>query len=196
MSLEKINPFLMKSVNKATYQKYLSQWKVWQNFSSGKVKDSFLAKMNQEEKIEFILSFLKFLYDTGKRGRQASSILIGIKQIFIFHQHTPDMFDHPIIKQGIKALRYSTEEAKVQIESLNSNKELPFTIDLLEQLRSLNWGELWDRESLDRKAIYLAAAICLDSGRRIGHVTLRDGNYKNDHYIRAKQVTLFTNHLN
>ena len=154
-------------------------------------KNHFLIDQIPKNQINYILQFLQYLYTIGKRGKGASEVIVGIKQIYIFHEKSPQIFDHPVIKQGMKSLKYSNQEAKDQIKSLNENKELPFTVDLLEQLRALYWNENWGCEDIDQKSIYLAAAICLDSGIRIGQITLCDGKLKTDHCIRAKEVHLF-----
>ena len=43
---------------------------------------------------------------------------------------------------------------------------------------------------MDRKAIWLAAAVSVDSGLRPCNVTLKDGKDKKDHCVRAKDMLI------
>lgn len=122
---------------------------------------------------------------------QIRSILVGVKQIFLFYLQPIDIFSDPIITQGLKVTRFTNQEAKDHLREINSSSTVPFTLDQLDQLRLLNWNDSWDRENMDLKGIYLAIAICFDSGRRVGNITLKDGQYKEDHCLRCKDVKFY-----
>jgi hypothetical protein len=139
-----------------------------------------------------ILSFIKFLFVSGARANSVTGDLTGVKQTFVMNLKCPNIFEDPRVKQGIKSTKYRNEEIIRIAERKKESDIIPFSIDLLKQLRVEYYqNEIWNNsESLDRKAAYLAVALCFDTGVRISSVTKKDGRNREDHCIRLQHVSV------
>ena len=185
--------FLESSVEKATLKKYKISWNKWKDFLSNKqINDWFLDTFEFGVKIKTLLSFIKFLYTSNSRINTIQGIITGIRQMFLFNLRSVEIFDNHLLKQGIKSTKYKTTEIVKIAKNKKENGIIPFNTELLEQLRSVYYlNDVWvNVEDFNHKAVYLAVAICLDTGVRISSVTLRDGKDKVDHCIKLSHVTI------
>ena len=154
------------------------------------IKNEFMDEYKDKKKIKLILSFIKHLYDNGGRGSVVNGTITGIKQLFLFNLKSINIFEDPIVKQGIKSTKYNVKEI-VEIAKIKKSEGLiPFNTVLLGQLRTMYYvDDVWSTAAdFNRKAAYLAVAISLDTAVRIGCVTLKDGKDKVDHCIRLDDV--------
>ena len=153
---------------------------------------ALLSDCSQEQRVLIIVGYLSWLYQKGYRGSKIIRHFTGVKQSFILQAQSIDAFNSEIVKQSIKSGRYSTEELRRISSHVKDTHQLPFTIDMVDQLESTHWMiDKWNKNDCDKKAVYLAVAIAFDTGRRISNLTHRDKPTSEDHCIRWGNVKLF-----
>jgi hypothetical protein len=99
-------------------------------------------------------------------------------------------FDSQLVQQGRQASRPNNEEKKVAARSKEKTALLPMALSGILRLRELYYSEGLDAESLVRRGVYLAAAVCFDTGCRISNVTHKANSKANDHCLRGNEVVL------
>ncbi len=149
-----------------------------------------LTTLTSREQSLIIVNFLSHLYSSGLRGNSIQRNLTGVKQSFLLRAQSVVAFESDIVRQASKSGRYTTEEIRLNVVNIREKHQLPYTIDMLDKLEDTHWNpKCWAVTSTDKKAIYLATAICFDTGRRISNVTHRDTKSHEDHCLRTKDVS-------
>lgn len=184
--------FLLASVMPKTRDAYLNDWKKWEGFLGSicltNAASPFLTDVATSSQSETILQFIMYLYDLGLRGKQVTRCVSSIKQMFVFNLCSVEAFDSPIVRQGCKASVHSVSERRVQARLVQDRSIIPISVEFIRVMRNLYWKDVWaTKDDYDRKAVYLAAALCYDTGARISSFCLRE--YKGpDHCVRCNQV--------
>ena len=153
-------------------------------------KDYFIAELGLEQKEAVVLHFIRSLHDSGARGRTVTSKVTSVRQWFLFHGKDITAFDSQLVQQGRQASRPNNEEKKVAARSKEKTALLPMALSGILRLRELYYSEGLDAESLVRRGVYLAAAVCFDTGCRISNVTHKANSKANDHCLRGNEVVL------
>ena len=181
--------FVASSVQPATLAAYERRWVEWVQFLAPMTDDPTLQNHSDIVREQCVISFVKWLYDQGKWGKQVTSAISAIKQWLTFHSLSTHHLETPAVKQALKASIYSQSELRSVAIRTEHTAIIPVSLDFLLRLRLTHWTMDWtDRLALDRAGVYIAAMLCYDLGARIGTFTKVDGSGKNDHCVRAEQV--------
>ena len=185
-----------QSVTKGSARGYSATWTKWLEFGqaqAGKNRPGvWLEGAEREEtKAQWLVLFLEYLYrERGLRGaKEASATMSALRYFWTKEGRGSGFFAAALVTAAKKGARRSTEEVRGRAELKEERAILPICPEIVMQLRKDLWEMTgWDREGLDRKAIWLAAAVSFDSGLRPCNVTLKDGKDKEDHCVRARDM--------
>lgn len=143
--------------------------------------------------MNIIITYIASLHSIGWRGKRISQHVTSIKQFDLFIGNDIDLYDHPRVSQAIKASNYTTEEAKAISSVKQQTRQVPINQSMVDSCRERLWIEdSSTRESMDKKAIYLAISLGLNTGRRISNLVHRSSTRDEDHCIRAGDLEIIT----
>ena len=134
--------FTSRSVLQGTKISYDSSLKVWNDYIAIKhagVVDEFMINLSIDEKQLIIVGFLSYMYQKGYRGGKIKRHLNGVKQSFNLQAHSISAFNSDFVKQAIKGGRFDNQERRLATEVIRSNHQLPFTMDMVDQLEITYW---------------------------------------------------------
>ena len=155
---------------------YKSSWSKWCEYlrSVGN-ENHYLEEMNEDEKERLILRFIMNCYEKGLKKSQVQVIITGIRQWFRFNLVDCCAFNSEFVKQGIQSTKLKPNELRQKAIEVKENGKIPFTVEMLKSMREEYFIDgLWKKSKvLVDKAAYLATAICLNFGVRVGPVSLK-----------------------
>ena len=154
--------------------------------------------MNEDEKERLVLRFIMNCYGKGLKKSQVQVIITGIRQWFRFNLVDCCAFNSEFVKQGIQSTKLKPNELRQKAIEVKENGKIPFTVEMLKSMREEYFIDgLWSNsEDLVDKAAYLATAICLNFGVRVGSVSLRDGSEGVDHNIHINDISFVVKDVN
>eukprot|EP01036_Dinobryon_divergens_P034292 gene34292-44295_t len=152
-------------------------------------EDVYMESLSEEDKIDEIIVFINRIYLRGERDGQLSTSVSLVKSAFELAGVSSTVFDNGLVCRAKKGGRRSTEEARECSAGGAKREKFPMPLDIILDSKSSFWVQgKWDKEGLDRKAVWLGIAIGFDSGLRVGNYTMAEG-VQEDHGIRAGQLT-------
>eukprot|EP01041_Mallomonas_annulata_P000534 gene534-1019_t len=135
-------------------------------------------------------TYMDDLTDVSKKGCR-EQIKLKISQVrsgFSLAGEGVSFFDSDLVERGKRGGKMTTDEVREAQSRSAEVEKYPMNIDMILEHREAFWTpRVWDAKALDRKAVWLAMALCLDSGLRVGNATSAEKNQE-DHCIRAHQV--------
>lgn len=194
----RLTSFLPKSVTVGTAAGYVSGMALWVEYIDGlRGKAEFPGKFmeniqDDEEKAKRLVLFYEHLYSVeGLRAEQVVRASTCVRYFFgVKGLPTERIFNSDIAARGRAAAQRSVSEKRARAQRMRERKVLPLSLELVLHIRRKYWVESsWEvRDDVDRKAVWLAICLGFDSGKRVGNLTLRDGNSRQDHCLRANSV--------
>jgi hypothetical protein len=189
-----IQQLMHRSVATSTARAYSSQWDWWVEFINASYPplntNLFMDGVDAQQAKLVVAHFVGYLFQQGMRGKAVSAKVTAVRQFYLFHCKDTSPFDNPIVKQVKIGAGLSVEERKVVLRQKSGDIKLPVPYEFVQQMRMKYHSYLSSGEALVKRGIYLACALCFDTGCRISNVTHKPSSTSNDHCIRAGEVIL------
>jgi hypothetical protein len=185
---------LERSVATNTIKNYLSQWEFWLLFLRQHypplAANVFMEGVEESTMTLVVAHYVGHLFQEGMRGKAIIARVTAVRQIYLFNCMNVAPFDHPILKQAKLGAAPSLEERKNLLKKKSVEAKLPIPFEFVLQMRMKFHTYQSSGEALVRRGIYLACALCFDTGCRISNVTHKPSSTSNDHCLRGSEVIM------
>jgi hypothetical protein len=150
----------------------------------------FLGDLPPADQSVRLSCYVQYLHGLGYREAVLERKISGLKMVFLEALVDVRFFSSDLVTRTRRAARPTPQEAAALESERRRKQSLPASLDLIWPVREEFWtGESWLCPGLDRRAVWLAIAIGLDSGCRMSNLAQGHSNRTN-HVIKAEAVVV------
>ena len=129
----------------------------------------FLGDLPPADQAIRLSCYVQHLHDRGFRESALDKKITNLKMVFLEALVDVSFFSSDLVKRTRRAARPTLEEAAALEKSRRKNQSLPTSLDMIWPVREEYWAhESWLAPGMDRRAVWLAIAVGLDSGCHMG----------------------------
>jgi hypothetical protein len=149
-------------------------------------KDPYLRGESEENKAALLALYMRSRYDSGARGKGATSVTAGLRFAFTSALIPCPFLDSAVITAARTACKLSTAELRERRnEGPSTTVKLPFCESILRRMRVRLWVSAgWDISGFDSRVVYVACMWAYDMDARVSEYTAPEVGGE-DHCVRA-----------
>lgn len=172
---------------------YDGHWSLWTSFllNDAEGTDPYLTNASEATKSALIGLFLYRRYQSGARGKAATSVTAGIRMRFAQRLMSTDFLDAAIIHSAREACRLNPSELRAKRDALTAptSVKLPVCESIITSMRTRLWVETpWAPNDLPGCMAYIGCAWGYDQSARVSEYTKAEGAAQ-DHCARVDDLT-------
>lgn len=194
MSKDEVSIFLGQAVAPSTLRAYERHWREWIQFlrEHTGIVDPYMRNVPESEKPGVICLFLYKRYQSGKRGKVATTVTAGIRSHYTRSQQPTAFLDSAIVSAARQACQLKPAELRARRNTgAQASVKLPVCESLVEDMRERLWkGKTWEPKGLEARMAYLACVWGYDQSARVSEYT-RPEPGGTDHCIRVDDLTFY-----